>query len=303
MKCVVLAFDGLEYNLVKKFDLMTLKQEEYGKVRIPKTCYRKVKSPQFNEAHLEPYTPLVWFSFLTGKLPARDTFSYKKWDNQFLDALQSLTTKVGLGRIKNKGKLFRLLGFSFRNLEKQDYTVPTIFDLAERSHAINIPIYSKDRSFNLDENPDDFDNFKDFVDTVLTNQMRKFHELKERALRSLEQQDDWDLFMVYFKTLDHYGELCFGNIQRLKDAYSKFDRFVAEVNDKVKNSFVLIISDHGMERLGKTPFGKHSNYAFYSINMQLKLKKPKITDFYTLIKSVLNTDRLTKDSLKGLTEN
>ena len=66
-----------------------------------------------------------------------------------------------------------------------------------------------------------------------------------------------------------------------------FNNFVKEVGERLSESFVLVVSDHGMERLGKTYFGKHSNYAFYSINMKIGLNNPKITDFYLLIKNVL----------------
>jgi len=47
MKVMILAFDGLEYELVEKFNLKNLKQIEYGKVRIPKECFIEVKSPHF----------------------------------------------------------------------------------------------------------------------------------------------------------------------------------------------------------------------------------------------------------------
>jgi len=44
MKVMILAFDGLEYELVEKFNLKNLKQIEYGKVRIPKECFLEVKA-------------------------------------------------------------------------------------------------------------------------------------------------------------------------------------------------------------------------------------------------------------------
>ncbi len=50
---IVLAIDGLEYDLVEKFDCKNLKQRFYGKTDIS----------EFSE----PRTPVLWCSFITGK--------------------------------------------------------------------------------------------------------------------------------------------------------------------------------------------------------------------------------------------
>jgi len=51
-----------------------------------------------------------------------------------------------------------------------------------------------------------------------------------------------------------------------------------------KNCPLLILSDHGMKAIGK--FGDHSDYGFWSLNLNKNLKTPKITDFYRIIKSL-----------------
>jgi len=298
MKCMILAFDGLEYNFVEIFDLENLKQREYGKVQLPKECFKEVNLGYTNEMHKEPWTPLVWFSFLTGKLPKEDNFVVKKWDNKLLNVLRTLSVKIGLSRSMRSGigKILTSLGFSLRIFDRDDYKVPTIFDLTEKFHATNVPVFSRGWTFEFEKIPDDFDNFEDFLNSALTTELRKFNELRDQTLSFLERNIDWNLAMVYFKTLDSFGEVCFENTEKIRDIYSKVDKFVKEVKCKLNDKcFVLIISDHGMERLGKHSFGKHSNYAFYSMNRKLGLKNPKITDFYLLIKNVLE-DNLTQAS-------
>lgn len=292
MKCLILAFDGLEYNFVEKFNLENLKQDEYGKVQVPKECFIEVKYGPA-KGKREAFTPFVWFSFLTGKLPTEANFKqFRKWDNEFLATLGILSAKIKLNRlIRNRiGMLLKALGFSYRTFRKQDYKIPTIFDLTEKSHAINVPVYSEKWTFGLAQNLDNFRCFEDFVESVLIAESSKFQKLRNQVLQYLKQNSEWDLFMAYFPTLDHYGELCFRNTKKLHKMYMTFDIFVKEVKKSLNESFVLVISDHGMERLGKTPFGKHSDYAFYSINRKLGLDNPKITDFYLLIKNVLEAD-------------
>jgi len=59
-----------------------------------------------------------------------------------------------------------------------------------------------------------------------------------------------DLFMAYFKILDVYVELCWGDITKLWEIYSSVDNFVKEVKNKLNiDTFILIISNHGMKQL------------------------------------------------------
>lgn len=115
MKCIILGFDGLEYNSVEKFQLDHLKQKEYGKTMIPKECFVKVN--YFGKERMEPFTPLIWSSFLTGKLPEqhgvkRSTFI--KWENPIVQTLKVVSSKIGLGRIQGKRKFLEKIGFKRR---------------------------------------------------------------------------------------------------------------------------------------------------------------------------------------------
>jgi len=72
-RVIILAYDGLEFNLVERFRLKTIMQVEYGKTRL--------------EGFGDPLrTPILWRSFIMGAMPnnwgsTRHIFSYaqKPW--------------------------------------------------------------------------------------------------------------------------------------------------------------------------------------------------------------------------------
>ncbi len=47
------------------------------------------------------------------------------------------------------------------------------------------------------------------------------------------------------------------------------------------DDILLVISDHGMGKLG------HTKHGFYSINLELGLQEPDITDFFGIIKTII----------------
>lgn len=287
MRCVILGLDGCEHKFVEKINLKNLKQKEYGKAKIPKECYKEVTGTYFEKV-LEPSTPLVWFSFLTGQLPPKDLNPFESRENEILQRLQTLAIKFGLDKIKGKN-ILRLLGLPKKYSLRKAHDIPTIFDLVEKSYALNVPFISENWSIVLGAKPENFNNFNDFIDFVLGKQLIQFDKIRNETLHFLKRNHDWNLFMVYSKILDAYGELSFSNTKQLFDIYLSIDSFVKQIKSLVdeKECLILAISDHGIERMGKTKFGKHSNYAFYSVNRRLDLNLPSITDFYYLLKKLL----------------
>lgn len=292
---VILGFDGLEYNLVERFNLTSLKQEQYGKVMIPKECFIKVDSPHFASSHFEPWTPLVWYSFLTGKLPSskflRDVKIGGKWNNNLLNAIEDLSFTLGLGNLRRISaraiEILRILGFQKKLPVIQDYRVPTLFDHIDKTIDIDVPIYSKNWHFGLSERTDE--NFIDFINRSLKVELDRFDEKKKVVLDILKTDGNWTLLMMYTKLLDTYGELSFN--RKLSLIYSLVDKFVKDVKSLLNKRWgsqylLLIISDHGIKNIVGTRFGEHSSYAFYSLNIPIPLKNVRITDFYPLIRNL-----------------
>lgn len=297
MKCVVLAFDALERRFVGNFDLDNIMQQEYGEVTIPPDCFINVKTDYFPDHILEPQTPLVWFSFLTGKTPSEVHFSPTKWKSQILNILCMNLNKIPLitlfRNLKINDILLDFLKPEITRSTIQDYDIPTIFGFSERSYGFNVPLYTENwQGWGYGLNPNDFGDFQDFTDAVLKKHKSEFEYQSKDVLRFLERKNQWELFMAYFYVLDPYGELCFDRPNELLEIYSAVDNFVEEAKKRLDESFVLVVSDHGIERLGDTCFGKHSDHAFYSTNLAVGLNNPKITDFYSLIKKVLTTDAI-----------
>jgi len=276
MKVAIFGFDGLEYNLVERFRLKNIKQKQYGKITIPKECYID-KFDLRGEKIYEPWTPFVWSAFLSGKNPAEIGLSkgtLKKWENPLLQFLRVLSMKVGLDRIKNKRIILEKLGFKRTSFSIEDYKHPTIFDYAHNPCAINVPTVSKSWELALEG--------KEF-DEMLRISWRRFYKVRDETLRAVKK-GDWDLLMGYTRLLDTVGELCFGNFKELFKAYTVCNRFVGEFKRYLDdNTVCLIVSDHGMERFGNTPYGKHSDYGFYSLNIVTDWRPKTTYDFFDQI--------------------
>jgi len=274
MKLAILAFDGLEYDLVERFKLKNIKQRQYGKLSIPEECYTETRDPRGEKVY-EPWTPYVWSAFLTGKLPTETGLSKEtlvKWDKSALQLLRTFSMKIGLGRIRNKRKIFEKLGFKRKHFSLEDHKYPTIFSYTKAPRIINVPTVSKGWGVELEG--------KDFNE-MLGVSWQRFYDIRKETLKSVEG-GGWDLLMAYTRLLDIVGELCFGNFRKLFKAYNVCNEFVGRVKEHLNdnNTICLVISDHGMERFGNTSFGRHSDHAFYSINITTSWKPRTILDFF-----------------------
>jgi hypothetical protein len=277
MKVAILAFDGLEYDLVERYRLKNIKQRQYDKLSIPKECYTETRDPRGEKVY-EPWTPYVWSAFLTGKLPDEVGLSKEtlmKWDKSALQLLRTLSMKIGLGSIRNKGRIFEKLGFKRKHFSLEDHQCPTIFNYTETPCIINVPTVSKEWGVQLEG--------KNFSE-MLRVSWQRFYDVKRKTLESVEG-GGWDLLMAYTRLLDVVGELCYGNFRKLFRAYNACNEFAGRVKESLNDNDVLclIISDHGMERFGNTSFGRHSDHAFYSVNVTTSWKPKTILDFFSKI--------------------
>jgi len=92
--------------------------------------------------------------------------------------------------------------------------------------------------------------------------------------------------MAHLYITDILGHLYWGT-ERLAVLYEEMDLLTRRVKERLKpRDVVLIISDHGMGRLG------HTKYGFYSLNIRLGLREPSITDFFNIIKSLVKLDEI-----------
>ncbi len=167
-----------------------------------------------------------------------------------------------------------------------EYKVPadqTFFKFFKTFDAIDVPGYSHKKSHDeerqlLKRYFENHGSIADYEEIVW-----KIHEENKREFFS--QLSKLDLLMGYFNLADSIGHLSFGIESTMSAIYQELEILAKELKGSTED-FILTISDHGMEAIGR--YGDHSNNGFYSVNRKLALDLPKITDFYNLLGGVQN---------------
>jgi len=270
-RVLILAFDALEYDLVEKFDMENLKQEEYGIIDI---------------RDLLLSTPIIFASFITGLPPEKHGVRYRMWSSDFLEKLSAASiVRLGLRRIKGKRKILEKIGFkrgfhTQRHFKKKG--IRTLFDIVDNSIALNVPSYQEWTTKELINSFHDAMKYSSRRDEF-EERLWDFHEREvAECLRHIEQHD-WKLIMAHFKFTDYFGHMFGGNLTKMWEVYTTADNLVTEIKTKIDSddTLLLIMSDHGIRPIGK--YGDHSDHGFYSLNQKMDLNNPKITDFFPII--------------------
>jgi len=278
----ILALDALEYDLVENFDLKGIKQVEYGKIDV--TMFKELS------------TPIIWASFITGQPPEKHCVSLKpvsRWKNPLLQRLRELFIKGKLNKIKRKGRILKLFGFqemSYHERIVKDFenrNSKTMFHIVPDAVALSVPPYRRwidpETSSIMRqalENVEQLDYLEDHVWGIFGQ--------KEKKCLDLLRDPKWSLFMAHFMFTDLLGHVFAGNLTKMFKVYAEAEKLVEEVSEIVgKETLLLIVSDHGMKPIGEGIYGDHSDHGFYSSNLQLGLRRPKITDFFDLMLKIL----------------
>ncbi len=278
-KICILAYDALEIDLIEKFDFPNLEQKEYGKVDI--------------SDFYTVFTPILWGSFLTGenlepyfREEEGSGFLKKIFRSPYKFLKKNVSGKIAVSTKHHLGKLGlvdRVKGTVKSQNVSKDLKKKTIFDNVGDSIGINIPSFSKKRSkeTSMKEMIEDKISDSEFQEGV----WNCFKKTKKELLQNLDK----DLVMAWFGPADWMGHVYRGNMEVMKETYSVLNDLAGTVKNRF-DGLVLIVSDHGMKRLGN--YGDHTdmNYGFYSSSVELGLKNPKMTDFYDIIKEILSGD-------------
>jgi len=274
--------DSLEYEIAKSFP--NLRQTEFGKVIVPLT----------NDN--EPYTPVVWGSFITGLPPSRHSIfegPELKWDNRVLQKLRELLRRRGNSFYwKNYnwiGKLMTNIGFRMTPHHifhtKEDFIskkISTIFDRAKKPIAMSVPSYNEEQ-VNQYLRGRLSDVYRDGLpqEVLEKEALKVFRSRKKELLRRLDE--DWDLLMTHLFIVDTFGHLIPTYDPKFERVYTELNEMAGEIKDKMHNTFILIVSDHGHRNCSHTPYG------FYSSNQIIGLHYPKITEFHQIILEMLSS--------------
>ncbi|MFW5912288.1 MAG: alkaline phosphatase family protein [Candidatus Hadarchaeota archaeon] len=275
-KICILGYDALEIDLVEKFDLPNLKQDEYGKIDI--SDFETV------------YTPILWGSFLTGenlephfREDEGSKLLQKFFHSPYKFIKKNVSGKIAVSlkrHLKNLGVVGKVEGnVSSKNVAK-DLEKETILDLVEKSKAINVPSLNRNRSKES--------SMKDRIEgkTSDSEYQKSVWACFEDTKRKLLENLDRELVMAWFGLADWMGHVYRGDMDEMRKTYEALDDFAGEVKRRF-DGLVLIVADHGMNQLGS--YGDHTdmNYGYYSSSIELGLKHPKMTEFYDIIEGII----------------
>jgi len=270
----VLALDALEYNLVVKWKLRNLMQKQYGFFKVGREYWLNPKAK-----FCEPLTPIIWTSFITGRKPREH--GVRSWwvYGGILDRLRWLPI---IRHIKGKRKILKFFGIKPHVVNREDLECKTIFDVVRPSVALFVPGYNEPtRIHEILSEAFERGGTKTYVRMIW-----KIHEWRKRILfRTLSRAKEWKLFMVWFDLADLIGHVCIkkNRIELLK-AYLELNRMAGRLQELVPDdTLFLIVSDHGMQAVENDVAGRHSDHAFWSLNIEIDWRPNDFTEFYPKI--------------------
>jgi hypothetical protein len=268
---LVVAFDGLDKELIEKFDLEHVKQEEYGTINnISGSSAIK--------------TSELFASFITGA----------KWNTHGIKGLKkpehwlpSLVPNKAVSRLRGgytlKSILEEITTQDEREYTKEDLQINSLFEKIENSKAMYVPSY----------NPSPF-----WIKHGTGQDLRKYdaddrrlgyywdaHEYIRRKKETFRPVNRWhDFLMVHFFRPDMHQH-CYGdpelstyNENKLEKLYRETDDLAERILEFFSSDYdtIIFMSDHGLPTKKE-----HNENAFYSCNKELFGDKvPKMVDFH-----------------------
>ena len=280
-KVLVVAFDGLDKELIEEFDLQNIRQGEFGSID-NQTGMKNI------------YTSELFASFITGEThQEHGVEGLNKWKNsrgEILDTLvpkELLETKRGLHRFRETLK--SALDAEETKYDEEDLEVDTLFEKIDNSRSIFVPGYNPSTFWTIEADLRPLGFGKSPAETMEHYDTREFRHRKEKLFSELENDfiPARDFLMMHFHRSDTFHHL-YGDPQgnydeeKLREMYSDMDELAVQIKEKALEKgydYIIFMSDHGLPaKIG------HNENAFYSSNKELfPNKTPKITDFHDRI--------------------
>lgn len=246
---LLLGLDGLDYDLVKKWDCMTLMQRQFGQFKVP-----------INPNKGYPLSPEVWASILSGEEVKGGSLEF------------TVEGKLGDGRrrvVNALTKLQRVLPIRGLGLGKRiarphgfpKYPHPLFID--EGWCFWNAPFRSYDEAvFKLDFqwSQGDFD-WQGYTGKVL----ELYETRKQGLLASMHVLKRAERCFCYVEFPDGIEHMLYMNMEALHGHYMDLDGFVKHLLELLEPELCLIVSDHGFDLSRKC----HSDLAYYSCSSPL----------------------------------
>lgn len=250
MEMFILGLDGMDYDLAVKLNLENVLQEQYGKLEVP-----------IDKMFGCPLSPEVWGSFLCAE---HVKIRFKGKRNQLaLNLLQSLKRifpfisfgigKRVTGRIEGFKKLDRKTWVDNPNVEE-----------------INVPGYSyKNETFQFLEDFRANKDLESYRRRLYWLFLKKTAEVVFKTKVLLKEGEKIDIVFAYLHYPDVFNHVWFTEKDTLKRYYFEINEFVGYLKSILKDTHLLIISDHGFD-FNKN---KHNDFGFISSNKKMIFPK------------------------------
>lgn len=283
-RILVIAFDGLDKDLVERFELENVIQEEFGSI-------------DNNSQMTKRMTSELFASFITGKNHAehgieglvKPNSATKKKIVEFFRARKLKDNVRGYTRFWKALKTF--LDYKQVKYSKNDLKTDTIFEELIDSKALFIPSYNpslfwmtgadfellqKDGSYSLDD-----------YNSLLN---RDFEFRRRRLFRELESENPPAFLMAHFHKVDTLQHLLSEeSSSQLKPFYEEIDKLAGKIIELAEPKYdeIIFMSDHGLPTKSQ-----HNKKAFYSSSKPYFKSEPHITDFYHKFIEKLEDNRI-----------
>lgn len=279
VKTVILGLDGLDYDLVTKWNLKNLQQDVCSTIGVP----------IHKEAGV-PSSPEVWASFLTGENIQGLEFARQGKVGRILNLLIRLRKHFnfgfGVGRVLDRMTPVR----TFPELRRT-----TFIDRSDVSE-INAPFYSYDPIvLTIIEL---FGRGELSLQQAITKIFENYKKQKQLIIRELNNSlRNANVVFAYLHFPDAVQHLLFTRPRLIKEHYFELDNYVLQLKSVLNNDSTtfFIVSDHGfnIER------GTHSLRGFFSSNNSHEVGHPEhITEVFRKLFEIhpsantTNTDNL-----------
>ncbi|MDY6766352.1 MAG: hypothetical protein SVW77_03210, partial [Candidatus Nanohaloarchaea archaeon] len=187
-RVLVVAFDGMDKDLIEQFELEHVVQDEYGQID--------------NQTGMkETNTDELFASFITGKTwKEHGVTGIKEWDNPVLNTIDRIFPRRGpLFRIGTFGRdlLTGIGGFERERYTRDKLQCESLFDKVPDSRSLNVPVH--------DVNPDLYvfpkvlDRYG--IDHAEREAEKEFEQRREEFAEAMDDEPA-TFFMAHFHYID-----------------------------------------------------------------------------------------------------
>lgn len=275
MNTLIVAFDGLDYDLIRRFDCDNLIQDKFGTID--------------NDTGIRKRETIELFSaFISGR--TIDETGIRRYGSSKISALYPPLTRlvpppILRNNIRGMTAITRTLKtlLRCRAYRASDFATPTIFDHVPDSQDIGVPSYSTHTTY-WDRLMTAFTN-EYGLDAFLWDSEAEFLKRKQTLFQELQQ--DYSLLMCHFHKPDVRQHVFYDYVDdtadidtELRDVYAEMDALAGRIREEAADRYdwILFMSDHGLPTATE-----HNTNAFYSSTQPVPGNVPHITDFYAPI--------------------